>query len=132
MPAPPSSFARPAVTIDDVVALDESGLTVSLTLRDDAPCFAGHYPGYPIFPGVFTIEVTHQAARLYCERYFPGGRVVRVGAQFLAPILPGAVMRCECTCKRLQGGSQIQVQGVCKVAGVTVSKVKLNISREPK
>jgi 3-hydroxyacyl-[acyl-carrier-protein] dehydratase len=126
----PAPHARPAITFDEVVALDESRVAVRAALAAGAACFQGHYPSYPIFPGVFAIELVQQAARLFCERHFAGARLVRVGARFLAPVLPGAVLLCDCACKRLPGGEQLQVQGACFSEGVKAAQVKLVYSRE--
>jgi 3-hydroxyacyl-[acyl-carrier-protein] dehydratase len=117
--------ARPAVRVEEVLTLTESGITIRTTLPEGAPCFIGHYPGYPIFPGVFSIELVHQAARLYCAAYFPNARLMRVSARFLAPVLPGAVLQCECTCARLPENQQLQFKAVCSAAEETVAAVKL-------
>jgi 3-hydroxyacyl-[acyl-carrier-protein] dehydratase len=121
--SPRPVHARPAVRVEDVLALTERGVTVRTTLAEGAPCFEGHYPGYPIFPGVFCVELVHQAARLYCAAYLPNGRLARVGARFLAPVLPGAVVCSECSCKRLPG--ELEFKGVCRVGDRTVAEVKL-------
>ena len=62
--------------------------------RQELPCFAGHFPGTPVLPGVYTIEAAAQAADILMmttERYagklplFMGVRE----ATFRRKILPG-------------------------------------------
>lgn len=75
------------------------GLT---TLGEDAPFFAGHFPGDPILPGVLLIECMAQVAAvvfsppgqagaLPARKYF--ARVEQV--TFKHPVRPGATLRTE-------------------------------------
>ncbi|WP_326829905.1 hypothetical protein OIE13_09870 [Streptosporangium sp. NBC_01810] len=41
-----------------------SGNEVAITISPDEPVFAGHYPGFPIFPGMCVVEVVHRGALL--------------------------------------------------------------------
>ncbi len=78
LPLPP--FARPVVVYDQVLELTDATVVVAKSLPPGSPCFDGHFAGFPIFPGVFSVELVHQAARLYCENYFTEARLARVGA----------------------------------------------------
>ncbi|GAB2963848.1 hypothetical protein [Saccharothrix stipae] len=52
------------------------------------PVFAGHYPGFPIMPGLFVLD--HVRAAL------PGHRVVALDrAKFLRPVFPGDTLTVE-------------------------------------
>ncbi|TQM84840.1 3-hydroxyacyl-[acyl-carrier-protein] dehydratase [Saccharothrix saharensis] len=52
------------------------------------PVFAGHYPGFPIMPGLFVLD--HVLATL------PGHRVVGLDrAKFLRPVFPGDTVTVE-------------------------------------
>ena len=57
------------------------------------PTFAGHFPGRPILPGVFQLEMTRVAAEsvLNCPLFV---REIRK-AKFQRPILPGETVRAE-------------------------------------
>lgn len=59
----------------------------------DDPTFAGHFPGRPLLPGAFQLEM----ARLAAEWTFDCSLVVRevCRAKFLRPILPDEVVRLE-------------------------------------
>lgn len=75
----------------ETVQADERGATVRLI--PDSPVFAGHFPGYPITPGVCLVEI---ALELLSQRE---GRPLRLtGAKnikFTSPVLPseGAQLR---------------------------------------
>ncbi|MGE0432038.1 MAG: 3-hydroxyacyl-ACP dehydratase FabZ family protein [Planctomycetota bacterium] len=48
--------------VDSIERVDPAGgfIAGSLTLRGDDPVFAGHFPGYPVWPGVLQIEAIGQ------------------------------------------------------------------------
>lgn len=55
----------PMLLIDAVQLLEPpSRIVASKFLRRDEPCFAGHFPGHPIYPGVLIVEAIAQAAAL--------------------------------------------------------------------
>lgn len=59
-----------------------------VTVSADEPVFPGHYPGFPIFPGVCEVEYVHLSALLTA----PGGPVELVAldsARFTGPVHPG-------------------------------------------
>src|SRR5271166_4888776 len=49
--------------IDRITALDTEGRTIRAECRvpEESPIFEGHFPGYPILPGVLMIETMAQA-----------------------------------------------------------------------
>lgn len=59
----------------------------SARITDDEPVFAGHYPGFPIFPGVCVLECVTRGAELTA----PEPCVLRgiETARFLGAVFPG-------------------------------------------
>jgi 3-hydroxyacyl-[acyl-carrier-protein] dehydratase len=47
--------------VDRVVALEGESITIASTVPDASPVFEGHFPGYPILPGVLMVETMAQA-----------------------------------------------------------------------
>lgn len=53
----------PFLFIDRITHVDltQRALTAHRTVRADDPVFAGHFPGYPLYPGVLQLETMGQA-----------------------------------------------------------------------
>ncbi|ABP55239.1 3-hydroxyacyl-ACP dehydratase FabZ family protein [Salinispora tropica] len=90
-PCPPG--AAPLAAFDDLqVGADgpQVDVVVGVPIRADDPNLCGHFPGFPVFPGVFVIEALAQAVDVALRA--PGQprlRLVSVDAvRFLAPLLP--------------------------------------------
>ena len=48
--------------IDRVAALEGETIVVESTIPDASPVFEGHFPGYPLMPGVLLVETMAQAS----------------------------------------------------------------------
>jgi hypothetical protein len=68
------------------ISPDCLGAFAEFCFRSDAPVFCGHFPGYPILPGVILIE----AAQVVCEKAAGWPLAVQQikWAKFAGPILP--------------------------------------------
>lgn len=71
------------------------------------PVFAGHFPGHPILPGVFQLEM----ARVAAEAVAGSAMVVReiVKAKFRRPIRPEETIRVDVKLVAQSDGSQARV-----------------------
>lgn len=125
-------FAAPLDAVDEV-QMRADGVTAVKRIVATDPYLKGHYPGFPIYPGVFTVETVHQAARRAVETgRGPGVRVELAAVRsvrFQAPLLPGDVLTAVC---RLQDdpedGQRVRVDADCRRhdGGVT-AKVSLEL-----
>jgi len=59
----------------------------SALITGDEPVFAGHYPGFPIFPGVCVLECVTRGAELTAPE--PGVLRGIESARFLGAVFPG-------------------------------------------
>ena len=57
----------------------------------DDPVFAGHFPGRPILPGVFQLEMVHAAAEFVLNCTLSVREIRK--AKFQRPILPGETVQ---------------------------------------
>jgi len=89
------------------------------------PTFAGHFPGRPILPGVFQLELTRVAAELvlHCSLSV---REIRK-AKFQRPILPEETVRLEL--KVTTNGSAIQARADFSVNGQPAGETVLLLWR---
>lgn len=75
------------------VSQPDGSLVLEFQFPATDPVFAGHFPGRPILPGVFQLEMARVAAELALGH---GLAVREIGkAKFQRPILPGETVRVD-------------------------------------
>ncbi|WP_018465673.1 3-hydroxyacyl-ACP dehydratase FabZ [Calidithermus timidus] len=85
----------PFLLIDRVLEADEKRFRALKNVSFNEPHFQGHFPGYPIMPGVLILEAMAQASVAVVTKqpeFKPGGLVFLVGveeARFRKPVTPG-------------------------------------------
>jgi len=82
----------------EVVEAGRQRSVTRCTVRADEPVLPGHYPGFPIFPGVCLVECAHQSARLTAPGGSAGAPPELLGvesARFTGPVYPGDVLTIE-------------------------------------
>ncbi|MDN3053065.1 FabA/FabZ family ACP-dehydratase [Streptomyces hygroscopicus] len=74
-------------------AADDRGTVraaTAVTVGEDEAVFPGHYPGFPIFPGVCVIECVHLSGLRTAPPGSAGLELVAVeSTRFLSPVFPG-------------------------------------------
>lgn len=91
----------PFLLIDRVLEADEKRFRALKNVTVNEPHFQGHFPGYPIMPGVLILEAMAQAAVAVVVKQpeaKPGGLVFLVGvedARFKRPVVPGDTLILE-------------------------------------
>jgi 3-hydroxyacyl-[acyl-carrier-protein] dehydratase len=88
--------SRPSPVASAVEVIENSGgkIVTSAFISPQEQVFAGHYPGFPIFPGVCVVEcVLHSARQVLPE---PGLRLTVVeSTRFQSPVFPGDTLTME-------------------------------------
>lgn len=87
--------------------------------------FAGHFPGHPLLPGIFQIEMTRGLA----ESVLGGKLTVRAvtKAKFLRPIIPGETVRVELKCT--EKADTFLVRARLTVIGQSAGDIMLEVAR---
>ncbi len=86
---------EPFLWLDKVVLLEDDFLRAEKFLPSDLPVFTGHYPNYPIMPGVLLCEAVFQAGALLLSQSLQGEAegvpvLARIkGAKFKREVRPG-------------------------------------------
>jgi 3-hydroxyacyl-[acyl-carrier-protein] dehydratase len=97
---------------------------VTITINPDEPVFAGHYPGFPIFPGMCVVEVVHRGALLTAPT--EAGELTMAAlesARFMTPVFPGDELTVVIEWKQDRGHWHCSAKA--RVADRKVASVKL-------
>jgi len=112
--AVPSVHEKPYRFIDEIVRHDRgTAITCAARISGDEPYFTGHFPGHPIVPGVFEIEMLFQAAELFLIMETGTGRdgMIRLSsissARFMTPIVPPRKVTIVVTVKEDKGSDKL-------------------------
>ncbi|MBB5803640.1 3-hydroxyacyl-[acyl-carrier-protein] dehydratase [Saccharothrix ecbatanensis] len=95
-----TGLVRAPVHVLRQATADGTGWTAQAAVEVDItePLFAGHYPDFPIFPGVCVVDSVHRSALATVPE--PSGTVTLTSvesARFLGAVFPGDVLRMELT-----------------------------------
>jgi 3-hydroxyacyl-[acyl-carrier-protein] dehydratase len=105
----------PFLFLDRVTEIRKDGLTAIKNVTGNEGFFQGHFPGYPVMPGVLQLEACAQAAALFVMKtYELGNRPVYFMSidkvKFRNPVVPGDTLRIEVQLDRF-GGKVAKVKG---------------------
>ena len=60
--------------VDEILSLDENGVTGNYTLRSDSFFYEDHFPGNPVTPGVIITEIMAQIGLVVLGIYLISGK----------------------------------------------------------
>ena len=128
----------PFLWLDRVVEITGESIRAEKTIPVDLDLFRGHYPDYPLLPGVLLCEAVFQAGALLIgellkdEEKISGVPVLTriIGARFKREVLPGDTIELRATLKeqlgpawflkgsvRVHGKVAVQVEFACALKG---------------
>jgi 3-hydroxyacyl-[acyl-carrier-protein] dehydratase len=92
---------KPMLLVDEVLSQDEKLIRCRKTFSDDEFFLQGHFPNYPLVPGVILCECCLQSGAILLAQFTPqDGSVVPVatridGAKFKRMVRPGETVDIE-------------------------------------
>ncbi len=129
-------YSTPFLFVDDLVSVDENGVTGTFTFKEDLGFYKGHFKNNPITPGVILTETMAQIG-LVCLGIFLIGDglteksqigLTSTDIEFLKPVFPGEKVtvisekiyfrfnKLKCKVKMLNEQSEIVCEGI--IAGI--------------
>ncbi len=107
----------PFLLVDRILDIKEDGKIIGLkNVTANEPFFPGHFPGYPVMPGVLIIEAMAQVGGAYLMEIEPDRESKIVfftaidNARFRRQVRPGDQLRMEVTIVKRKGN-------ICKLRG---------------
>jgi 3-hydroxyacyl-[acyl-carrier-protein] dehydratase len=123
----------PFLLVDKIVDMDGDSSAVGIkNVSINEPFFQGHFPSFPVMPGVLLIEGMAQTAGALCvaslnESYEPQLVYFMAidRARFRKPVLPGDTVYYHMT-KRRNRGRVWRFEGQAKVNGQLVAEAEIS------
>ena len=130
----------PMLLVDRILELEPDRIVGIKNVTANEPFFAGHFPEFPVMPGVLIVEAMAQVAGVLVLKEIPdrANKLVFLAgidnAKFRRPVLPGDQLRIEMKVVKKKA-SVAKMQGVATVNGAMVAEVEVLCKladREPK
>src|SRR5271170_6037718 len=114
---------HPFLLIDRVIEITRMKRLIAIkNVTINEPFFAGHFPGYPVMPGVLVVEAMAQAGGVLLLTEIPDRESKLVfftgieRAKFRRPVVPGDQLRIEVDVLNWRPRA-VRMQGRCTVEG---------------
>ncbi len=120
----------PMLMVDRILEITEDAIVGIKNVTVNEPHFTGHFPGYPVMPGVMIIEAMAQVAGILVATVAPHtrGRIMFLAsvedAKFRKPVIPGDQLRIEMKLLRLKT-TIAKMQCVATVEGQVAAEATL-------
>jgi 3-hydroxyacyl-[acyl-carrier-protein] dehydratase len=120
----------PMLLVDSILELEEERIVGIKNVTVNEPFFVGHFPEFPVMPGVLIIEAMAQVAGVLVLKSIPDRKSKLVllasiaEAKFRRPVVPGDQLRIEMKVIKRKA-SIAKMNGTATVNGVVVAEAEL-------
>jgi beta-hydroxyacyl-ACP dehydratase FabZ len=124
----------PFLLVDRIIEMDETHVVGIKNVTANEPFFQGHFPEFPVMPGVLIVEAMAgvQVLSSIPDRHKKLVFLVSVdAARFRKPVVPGDQLRIEMRVTRRKG-TVAKMAGTVTVDGVLVAEAEVMCKLEDK
>ena len=120
----------PMLLVDAILELEEERIVGIKNVTNTEPFFTGHFPDFPVMPGVLIIEAMAQTAGVLVLKSIPDRQsklvllVAVENARFRKPVVPGDVLRMEMKVIKRKA-TVAKMAGVATVNGAIAAEVEV-------
>jgi len=120
----------PMLLVDRIEELETDRIVGIKNVTINEPFFDGHFPDYPVMPGVLIVEAMAQVAGVLVLSQIPDRKNKLVlmagvyGAKFRKPVRPGDQLRIEMKLSKRKT-SMAKMSGTASVEGVIVAEAEM-------
>jgi 3-hydroxyacyl-[acyl-carrier-protein] dehydratase len=127
-----ADYAQPLLAVDQVVEVSDQTIRTIKAIAGNETFFLGHYPRFPIFPGVFVLEAVHQTTRLFVSdglKLALHPRLIQIcSIRLVSPLRPGDVLQVDARYTHDPAAGELMVESQCSrrdTPPVPVAQIKL-------
>src|SRR6266436_6284055 len=120
----------PMLLVDRIIELSAERIVGIKNVTANEPFFSGHFPDFPVMPGVLIVEAMAQCAGVLVLKNIPDREnklvllVAIENARFRRPVVPGDTLRMEMRVIKRKA-SVAKMAGVATVDGVAVAEAEV-------
>ncbi|MEE6311578.1 3-hydroxyacyl-ACP dehydratase FabZ family protein [Plantactinospora veratri] len=85
----------PLADLVELVEADDTSAVSTAKVDPGDPVFTGHFPGFPVLPGVYVVELVGQTVRAALGEGHRPELAAMDRCRFLSPVAPGDELRIE-------------------------------------
>ena len=105
------------------VRRSDDGAVGTVTIEPDDAVFPGHYPGFPVLPGLYLVEFVHQTVLAALERPDRMALGTIEDCRFVGPVYPGDKLTIETSLSR--AGDDLRCSATVSTGMKTVARLRL-------
>jgi 3-hydroxyacyl-[acyl-carrier-protein] dehydratase len=120
----------PFLLVDRIVEMEAERIVGIKQVTSNEPFFQGHFPDFPVMPGVLIVEAMAQTAGVLVLSSIPdrASKLVLLvaveNARFRRPVVPGDTLRMEMKLLKRKA-SVAKMAGIATVDGVVVAEAEV-------